>query len=217
MSHAGELFAVNVDSSPDEATVRNVKVGSLANVRQAVYRTAHRCIVAGMDTATRTATAATLETLVAQLIAEVADRIDFHQLKEQSARIDEVVSDNLLADMKTSRDAADFEKAVLNYGYDRQAAFYLNGWRAVTGRFTQFAFAAIESEAPHEERAAPASAGVIVSGRRKYQEVLRVVAALKTREVPARYEQPNELDLPLWKRRQHLTFTVCGESVEIFS
>ena len=131
------------------------------------------------------------------------------------ARIDKVVSDNLLVDMKTSRDAADFEKAVLNYGYDRQAAFYLDGWRAVTGHFAQFAFAVVESEAPHGVRAAPASAGVVVSGRRKYQEALKVVAALKAGKAPTGYEQPDEFDLPAWKRREPLTLTVGGEPVEV--
>ena len=133
------------------------------------------------------------------------------------ARIDKVVSDNLLVDMKTSRDAADFEKAVLNYGYDRQAAFYLDGWRAATGHFAQFAFAVVESEAPHGVRAAPASAGVIVSGRRKYQEALQVVAALKAGEAPTGYEQPEQFDLPEWKRRQPLTLTVGGEPVKVCS
>ena len=131
------------------------------------------------------------------------------------ARIDKVVSDNLLVDMKTSRDAADFEKTVLNYGYDRQAAFYLDGWRAATGHFAQFAFAVVESEAPHGVRAAPVSAGVIVSGRRKYQEALQVVAALKAGSAPTGYEQPEQFDLPAWKRRQPLTLTVGGEPVEV--
>jgi hypothetical protein len=133
------------------------------------------------------------------------------------ARIDKIVSDTLLADMKTTRDATRFESAIHDYGYDRQAAFYLDGWRAVTGQFAQFAFAAVESEAPHGVRAAPASAGVIVSGRRKYQEALKVVAALRAGELPTGYEQPDEFDLPAWKRRQSLVLTVGGEPVEVSS
>lgn len=131
-------------------------------------------------------------------------------------RIDKVVSDHLLGDLKTTRDAVRFESAMFDYGYDRQAAFYVDGWRAATGHYAQFAFAAIESDPPHGIRAALASPGVIVEGRRKYQKALQVLASLKAGEAPKGYEQPDEFDLPRWKRREPLVLTVGGEPVEVY-
>ena len=132
------------------------------------------------------------------------------------ARIDKVVHNNLLADMKTSRDAQAADQAIWNYGYDRQAAFYLDGWRAVTGHFAQFAFAFVESDAPHGVRAAPASAGVIVSGREKYQRALRTVANATSGQALEGYDQPNEFELPPWVTRQPITIWISGEPVEVY-
>ena len=57
-----------------------------------------------------------------------------------------------LLDLKTTKDAspAGFARAVENYRYHVQAAFYLDGWRAATGRWCdEFIFIAIEKEPPY--------------------------------------------------------------------
>jgi len=134
------------------------------------------------------------------------------------ARIDKVVHNQLLADMKTSRDADRFETSIVDYGYDRQAAFYLDGWHAVTGHRAQFAFAAVESEAPHGVRAAPAGPAVIVAGRRKYQEALRVVAAVRAQDGhPDGYAQPDEFDVPPWQRRAPFVLNAGNQQVEVYA
>lgn len=57
-----------------------------------------------------------------------------------------------LYDLKTTTDASPegAVKAVVNYGYDVQAAFYLDAWRAATGEARRFRFILVEKEAPFE-------------------------------------------------------------------
>jgi hypothetical protein len=57
-----------------------------------------------------------------------------------------------LYDFKTTTDASPegAVKAVVNYGYDVQAAFYLDAWRAATGENRRFRFVLVEKEAPFE-------------------------------------------------------------------
>ena len=130
------------------------------------------------------------------------------------ARIDKVVSDTLLADMKTTRDASRFESFIVDHGYDRQAAFYLDGWRAVTGHVAQFAFAAVESTAPFGCRAAVAGPSIICRGRSQYREALAVVLATREQRVQG-YEQPEAFELAGWARREPLTLYCGGEPIEV--
>jgi hypothetical protein len=55
-----------------------------------------------------------------------------------------------LFDLKTTKDAGDFVRAVCNYGYDRQAVHYLRGVNAVSPfLFTKFVFLAVELKPPY--------------------------------------------------------------------
>ncbi|MCR9197395.1 MAG: PD-(D/E)XK nuclease-like domain-containing protein, partial [Planctomycetaceae bacterium] len=121
------------------------------------------------------------------------------------ARLDKVVHSHLIADLKTSRDASRFESSMLDYGYDRQAAFYLDGYRQLTGTSAQFAFAVVESAAPHGIRAAPVSPEVIVRGRQQYREALAVLAAQKATGEASDYQQPEAFDLPRWAKQTTVT------------
>jgi hypothetical protein len=65
------------------------------------------------------------------------------------ATLDEGV---ILVDVKTAQDAspAGFAKAVANFGYHRQAAWYVNGYEQASGRrVLGFVFAVVESNYPH--------------------------------------------------------------------
>ena len=67
-------------------------------------------------------------------------------------RPDYVSPDGLiLVDLKTAADASPeaFAKSVVNYGYHRQASWYLQGWRRVTGFHADFVFVVIEKQPPH--------------------------------------------------------------------
>lgn len=57
-----------------------------------------------------------------------------------------------LYDFKTTTDASPegAVKAVVNYGYDVQAAFYLDAWRVATGESRRFRFVLVEKEPPYE-------------------------------------------------------------------
>jgi hypothetical protein len=57
-----------------------------------------------------------------------------------------------LYDFKTTTDASPeaVQRAVMNYGYDVQAAFYLAAWEAATGERRKMRFVFVEKEAPHE-------------------------------------------------------------------
>lgn len=58
----------------------------------------------------------------------------------------------VLVDFKTTTDAnpAVIERTVITYGYDLQAAHYLDTWRAATGETRAFVFVFQEKEPPHE-------------------------------------------------------------------
>ena len=57
-----------------------------------------------------------------------------------------------LYDFKTTTDASHDAviRAVMNYGYDVQAAHYLDVWRAATGESRRMRFIFVEKEPPHE-------------------------------------------------------------------
>lgn len=121
------------------------------------------------------------------------------------ARLDKVAHRQLIVDLKTSRDASRFEASMLDYGYDRQAAFYLDGYRQLTGESAQFAFGVVESAAPHGVRAAPVTPNVIAFGRQKYRKALSVLAEKQASGKVTDYPQPEAFDLPRWAKQTTVT------------
>jgi len=75
----------------------------------------------------------------------------------------------VIIDLKTTRDSSpeSFRRSAYNYGYDRQAAFYLDGFKA-----DEFWFLVIEKEAPYRVGIYKASEEFIESGRQKNQSLL---------------------------------------------
>lgn len=57
-----------------------------------------------------------------------------------------------LFDLKTTTDASPQAviRSIMTYGYDIQAAHYLETWKAATGEDRQFRFVFVEKDAPHE-------------------------------------------------------------------
>tara|TARA_R110002020_G_scaffold33491_1_gene101898 strand:+ start:581 stop:1354 length:774 start_codon:yes stop_codon:yes gene_type:complete len=76
----------------------------------------------------------------------------------------------VLIDLKTTRDSSpeSFRRSAYNYGYDRQAAFYLDGFDA-----DEFWFLVIEKESPYRIGIYKASEEFIEGGRQKNQELLK--------------------------------------------
>lgn len=104
----------------------------------------------------------------------------------------------LLVDLKTTQNGADFPKAIANYHYDRQAAFYLDGLAILTGQKYRFAIVAVEKEPPFAVRAALLSDACVANGRRQYRRCLDLLAECRTSEEWPSYEDPDEWELPAW-------------------
>lgn len=69
------------------------------------------------------------------------------------AKLDKLaVAEDLIIDIKTRTDASPggFARAVVNLGYSRQAAWYLDGHKRLTGADANFIFIAVETKPPFE-------------------------------------------------------------------
>ena len=66
------------------------------------------------------------------------------------ARIDSLnVEGGYAVDLKTTKDAEGFMKEAVKYGYHIQAAFYLRGLKALTGKDLDWYWVAVDVNAPH--------------------------------------------------------------------
>ena len=76
---------------------------------------------------------------------------------------------NILVDIKTTQDSSPdgFRKSAYKYGYDRQAAFYADGFGV-----DQFWFIVIEKSAPYNMAIYSCSEDFIEEGRMKYRRLL---------------------------------------------
>ena len=118
-------------------------------------------------------------------------------------------------DLKTTRDALDFSKAIINYGYDRQAAFYQDGIEAITGQRMAPTLVAVETTEPFESRTARVSAEFLAGGRRKYREAMRRIAEGMATGTFAGYEDPSEWVPPAWYDSEPVTLMIGGQKVTI--
>lgn len=113
------------------------------------------------------------------------------------ARIDAASRVNKrLTDLKTSRDVTNFSWSIFNYEYHRQAAFYLDGYKTLTGMECEFCLVVAESDKPYTVLAAPVGPASIRAGRERYQAALkRIVACHENGNWPA-LANPDAWDLP---------------------
>lgn len=124
------------------------------------------------------------------------------------ARIDRYCEegDGLLIDIKTTRDASveGFTRDFYKLGYFMQAAWYIEGFREVTGKDLAYAIVAVENAGPYKVAVYSPSQNAIDCGRGACHHVLRQYAAdLKAgaAETGRWSGYPNgvqELDLPRW-------------------
>lgn len=75
----------------------------------------------------------------------------------------------IVVDLKSTKDSSldAFRRGCWNYGYDRQAAFYMDGFNA-----DEFWFIVVEKEAPYRLGVYKASEEFIESGRRKQRNLI---------------------------------------------
>ena len=116
----------------------------------------------------------------------------------------DLAAEGVLVDFKTSRDARPrpFARDAVDYGLDMQAAFYLDGWRAVHGeslRGKLFAFCVVEKTAPHGVVWYYPDDAMIDNGRARYKRALALWAyCVEAGEWPSYSNQPQMLSLPPW-------------------
>lgn len=108
----------------------------------------------------------------------------------------------IVLDLKSTGTGADFisfRKAMVNFNYDRQAAFYLDGIQKVTGRKMNFVFGVCEKKEPFGVQAFSPVEPVLEVGRLLYRKSLDRIAAVHQGKAPSGYAQEIvDIDLPAW-------------------
>lgn len=112
----------------------------------------------------------------------------------------------ILVDGKSCQDASadGFGRAIWNYGYHLQAAWYSDGFEAATGlQVHGFVFAAVESAWPHAAAAYMLGDDVLDRARRENRRLLNLYAECKRTGVWPGYGHGIQLiNLPAWAQRQ---------------
>ena len=120
-------------------------------------------------------------------------------------RPDHLPPSGRVVDLKTTQDASydSFRRSAFTLGYHHQAAFYLEGCRAVGVDVNDFAFVVVEKTPPYAVALYRAPEHMIEVGRQACREAIRTYAAcLESGEWPG-YGQTDsltDLELPLWAR-----------------
>lgn len=98
----------------------------------------------------------------------------------------------VLVDLKTTADASErgFTNSIVKFGYDLQAAFYLDGVNMATrGNYDAFAFIAVEKTAPYRVETYLLDADFIARGRQEYQRLLRIEQECRAYNFYPHYQQ----------------------------
>uniref|UniRef100_A0A6M3KS37 Putative exodeoxyribonuclease 8 PDDEXK-like domain-containing protein n=1 Tax=viral metagenome TaxID=1070528 RepID=A0A6M3KS37_9ZZZZ len=93
------------------------------------------------------------------------------------ARPDKVPGQNTLVDLKKTRGASahSFQRSIIDFGYHRQAAFYLDGMTKATGeKYDLFAFITVEDSEPYRTEVYTLSQDFIDYGRLEYQRLINI-------------------------------------------
>jgi len=118
------------------------------------------------------------------------------------ARLDYVHLENrVIVDLKSTRDASPdaFSKAIWNYGYHQQAAFYLDGLGTLLGDMAEFVFVAVEKEEPFAVACYRAASDILTMGVGAYRRSLQIYKECVVSGVWPAYSQEVELiTLPRW-------------------
>ncbi len=87
-----------------------------------------------------------------------------------------------ILDVKSTLDASitGFSRSIGKYGYDLQAAFYVDGIKELTGLALPFYFLASEKNGPYEAAVYKASEAMIETGRKKYRAALELLQWCRT-------------------------------------
>lgn len=117
-------------------------------------------------------------------------------------RFDRLTKDFVAIDLKTTIDARTraFSRAILNYGYHVQNAFYEDQFKWITGgTLSGFFFVAVESESPYACKLYWLDDDSLKLGRETYRKNLDLYAYCKSvDEWPAYNTEPSSIGVPNW-------------------
>lgn len=116
-------------------------------------------------------------------------------------RIDRLPEGNAIVDIKTTEDGSPkgFAKAVANYGYHIQGAWYIDICNELGMEKENFVIVALEKKPPYAVSVYILSEAALNYGRKLYREWLRTLAdCLEKDEWPGYQEKFVTLDLPNW-------------------
>lgn len=125
------------------------------------------------------------------------------------------LADDVVVDIKTTQlgHPVKFQKDMYNFNYDMQAAFYMDGYKAITGKNCQFFFLTVESSGPHDIACYQAKDKVYGFGKTRYEKAIRTFAdCFKDDKWPGYAEAIVPLDLPHWVETAEQTV----EDIELF-
>ena len=107
-----------------------------------------------------------------------------------------------IIDLKTTRNTAgqrDVERAIANFGYHQQAAWYSDGLAAITGSQPDYVFFFLEKKPPYECRAWQADHETIIAGRKMYRRAMDTYAqCVQTGEWHGWPDTVDMITLPNW-------------------
>jgi len=104
-----------------------------------------------------------------------------------------------VVDLKTTKDAKGFMKECVDYGYHIQAAFYLRGLKAITGKDFAWYWVAVDSSNPHFCYVYRATEKTLDVGTIQMDEYMnRLATCLETDIWPIGNEEIIEGELPSW-------------------
>lgn len=117
-------------------------------------------------------------------------------------RPDAFRTNDIIVDLKTTKDASPegFAKSIANYRYHVQAPFYMDGFKAATGREAKgFVFIAVETEPPHLVAVYVLNEIDQIRGRATYQRDLSTLRrCIDLDEWPGYPDAVQEIRLPKW-------------------
>lgn len=124
------------------------------------------------------------------------------------AMIDNAPADEMvLMDLKTCASAHpdDIQKAIWTYGYDFQAAHYVETWKAATGEDRQFRFVFVEKEPPFGCAIVQLGADSLEMARKRTRRAREIMADCLTSGVwPCYPVGVQRIDLPEWYHNRYL-------------
>jgi len=111
-----------------------------------------------------------------------------------------------ILDLKTTLNAGKtkFAKSMVDYGYDLQAAFYVDGLKKAIGAEVPFYFLAAESKSPHGVALYKTGERTLEVGRKKYNDALALLKWCRENQMWPSYQvfgEAEEIEIPFWATR----------------